>query len=74
MYWQTQDRRTLKKLNKLIDDTRRNGYDGIGKPEPLTGNMTGYWSKHIDEANRLVFRLTDDCVEVYECRGHYGEF
>ena len=59
LYWQTQDKKTLKRINSLIKDIDRNGYDGIGKPEPLTGNWSGYWSRRIDESNRLIYKLVD---------------
>jgi toxin YoeB len=72
IYWQGQDKKTLKQINKLIADIERNGYDGIGKPEPLRGELAGWWSRRIDEKNRLVYRLTgDDSAEVLQCRGHY---
>ena len=56
LYWQTQDKKTLKKINELLKDIDRNGYTGIGKPEPLKGNLSGFWSRRIDEYNRLVYR------------------
>ena len=56
-YWQTQDKKTLKKINSLIKDIDRNGYSGIGKPEPLTGDWTGYWSRRIDDKNRLIYNV-----------------
>jgi len=55
LYWQTQDKRTLRKINTLVNDIERNGYNCIGKPEPLKDNLSGWWSVRIDEANRLVF-------------------
>ena len=55
LYWQAQDKRTLKRINVLISDIRRTPYEGIGKPEPLRGNLSGYWSRRIDEANRIVY-------------------
>jgi len=73
LYWQCQDRRTLKRINKLIEDVQRNGNEGIGKPEPLTGNLAGWWSRRIDEKNRLVYRLTEGAVEIAQCRYHYGD-
>jgi toxin YoeB len=73
LYWQTQDRRTLNKINKIINDIVRNGNTGIGKPEPLRENLSGWWSRQIDEANRLVYRLVDDNIEISQCRGHYGD-
>jgi toxin YoeB len=72
--WEEQDKKTLKQINKLIADIERNGYDGIGKPEALRGALSGWWSRRIDEKNRLVYRLTgDETVEISQCRGHYGD-
>ncbi|MGC6177916.1 Txe/YoeB family addiction module toxin [Lacrimispora sp. 38-1] len=71
LYWQTQDRKTLKRINLLIQDIDRNGYSGIGKPEPLKGNMQGYWSRRIDEANRFVYRINGGKIEIIQCRTHY---
>jgi len=74
LHWQTQDKKTLKKLNKLIQDIERNGNTGLGKPEPLTGNLSGWWSRRIDEVNRIVYRLRDsDTVEIAQCKGHYQD-
>lgn len=71
LYWQTQDKKTLKKINELLKDIDRNGYTGIGKPEPLKGNLSGFWSRRIDECNRLVYRITDDVLEIASCKDHY---
>ena len=74
IYWENQDKKTLKQINKLIEDIERNGHDGIGKPEPLRGDLSGWWSRRIDEKNRLVYRLTDDAaIEISLCKGHYGD-
>jgi toxin YoeB len=73
VYWQAQDPKTLKQVNKLITDIVRNGYDGLGKPEPLRGDFSGWWSRHIDARNRLIYRLVNDQVEIAQCRGHYGD-
>ena len=54
-YWETEDKKTLKKINALIEDICRNGNQGIGKPEPLTGNLTGFWSRRINDKNRLIY-------------------
>ena len=58
IYWQTEGRKTLKKINRLIEDVSRNGNNGIGKPEPLVGELSGFWSRRIDETNRLVYKLS----------------
>ena len=71
LYWQSQDKKTLKRINALIKDIQRNAYDGIGKPEPLTGDLSGFWSRRIDDKNRLVYRLNDNVVEVCSLRYHY---
>ena len=71
LYWQTQDRKTIKRINQLLQDAQRGGYVGIGKPEPLRGELSGFWSRRIDEVNRLVYRINDNALEVLSCRGHY---
>ena len=73
LYWQTQDKKTLKRINELIKDIERNGNLGIGKPEPLKGNLCGLWSRRIDEYNRLVYRIREDMLEIVSCRNHYGK-
>jgi toxin YoeB len=72
VYWQTQDRKTLKRINQLIRDITRSDHAGIGKPEPLKGEFSGFWSRRIDETNRLVYRLQGDTIEILSCRGHYN--
>lgn len=71
LYWQTQDKKTLKRINTLIKDIERNGNIGIGKPEPLKGDLSGMWSRRIDEYNRLVYRIRDDMLEIASCIDHY---
>ena len=71
--WQTEDKKTLRKINSLIKDIERNGYSGIGKPEPLKGNLSGWWSVRIDDTNRLVFQLAGGQLEIYACKGHYQD-
>ena len=71
LYWQDQDKRTLKRINVLIKDAQRNPFSGIGKPEPLKGNLTGCWSRRIDETNRLVYRVDEDALTIISCRYHY---
>ena len=70
-YWQGQDRKTMKRINSLIKDCLRSPFDGIGKPEPLKENLAGFWSRRIDEANRLVYRVDGDDLIVIACRYHY---
>ena len=72
-YWINQDKKTLKKINLLLKDIERNGNDGIGKPEPLLGNLNGYWSRRIDDSNRLVYKIENDTIKIVQCRSHYGE-
>ena len=72
LYWQSQDRKTLKKINDLLKDIERNGPDkGISKPEPLKGNLSEFWSRRIDEKNRLVYRVINNVLEIVICREHY---
>lgn len=73
LYWQTQDKKTLKRINMLLQDINRNGYDGIGKPEPLRGDKSGYWSRRIDDTNRIVYKVSDDRIEIIQCKGHYND-
>ncbi|MDO5115126.1 MAG: Txe/YoeB family addiction module toxin [Synergistaceae bacterium] len=72
IYWQTEDKKTLKRINALLKDIDRGGNEGIGKPEALK-NCEGCWSRRIDDANRLVYRLTDEIMEILQCRGHYDD-
>jgi toxin YoeB len=71
LYWQTQDRKTLTRINRILQDIERNGYDGIGKPEALRGNLSGFYSRRIDDNNRIVYQLANDAAEIIQCRGHY---
>ena len=73
VYWQSQDRKTLKRINQLLQDISRNGYVGIGKPEPLKGDYSGWWSRCIDSVNRLVYRIHQGQIEIAQCRSHYGD-
>ena len=72
LYWQTQDKKTLKRVNMLIKDMQRNLFEGIGKPEPLKGDLKGWWSRRIDEMNRIVYYEQDDIIYIVSCRGHYN--
>ena len=69
--WQGHDKKTLKRINNILKSIDRDGYDCIGKPEPLKGDLAGWWSVRIDEANRIIFRLADRVFEIYSCAGHY---
>ena len=71
LYWQSQDKKTLKRINRLIQDTMSNPFEGIGKPEPLKKNLSGFWSRRIDETNRLVYIVDDDYITIISCRYHY---
>ena len=73
LYWQTQDKKTLKRINKLLQDIERNGYNGIGKPEPLKHDLIGYWSVQVDDKNRIVFRIKDENLEILQCGSHYRD-
>jgi toxin YoeB len=71
LYWQNQDKRTLKRINQLIENARRSPFDGIGKPEPLKGNLSGFWSRRIDDTHRLVYTADDEALTIVACRYHY---
>lgn len=70
-YWQMQNKKTLKRINMLLKDIERGNFDGIGKPEPLKGDMNGFWSRRIDNVNRLVYRIHNGVIEIVSCKGHY---
>ena len=69
--WQDTDKATLKKINGLIKECQRHPYEGTGKPEPLKGDLAGYWSRRIDREHRLVYRVYGDDLEILSCRYHY---
>lgn len=69
--WQQEDKRTLKKINALIKDIQRDRYEGIGKPEPLRADLSGWWSRRIDEKNRIVYKEDGDSIIIASCKGHY---
>ncbi len=71
VYWQSQDKKTLKRINKLIIDTQRSPFEGIGKPEPLKENLAGFWSRRIDDTNRLVYIIDNKQLTIISCRYHY---
>lgn len=72
--WQGKDKRAIKRINDLLKDIARGSpYEGIGKPEPLKGRLSGFWSRRIDERNRLVYRIIGDDCQIAQCKGHYSE-
>ncbi|MDR1649193.1 MAG: Txe/YoeB family addiction module toxin [Synergistaceae bacterium] len=73
IYWQSQGRKMLNRLNRLLQDICRNAYEGIGKLEPLSGNMSGWWSRRIDDTHRVIYRMEGDSAIIAQCRSHYGE-
>lgn len=70
-YWQMQDKKTLKRINVLIKDIQRDSFNGIGKPEPLKENLSAYWSRRIDDVNRIVYTIKDEYILIISCKGHY---
>ena len=72
LYWQREDRKTLKRINDLIKDISRNKNQGIGKQEPLVGNLSGYWSRRINEKDRLIYKVEDNTIYILACRYHYN--
>lgn len=72
-YWVKEDRKTLRRINKLIDDISRNGNEGIGKPEMLLGDLSGYWSRRINEKDRLIYKIDSENIYILSCRYHYGD-
>ena len=73
LFWITQDKKTLKKINTLLKDIERNGNSGLGKPEPLKCNFSGYWSREIDEKNRLVYKTENNIIKIIQCKNHYND-
>ncbi|MGI4984114.1 MAG: Txe/YoeB family addiction module toxin [Janthinobacterium lividum] len=71
LYWQAQGRKTLKRINQLIREMQRTPFDGIGKPEPLRANLSGFWSRRIDDANRLIYEAEELQINIVSCRYHY---
>lgn len=72
-YWQVQDKKTIKRINALIKDIQRNTFNCIGKPEPLKNNLSGFWSRRIDESNRLVYCEKNGVIIIASCRDHYAD-
>jgi toxin YoeB len=70
-YWQTTDKKILRKINELIRDISRDPYDGLGKPKPLKRNLRGYWSRRINDEHRIVYQIMEESVVIIGCRSHY---
>ncbi len=70
--WQLKNRKILKRINSIIRDIQRDPYNGIGKPELLSENLSGWWSRRIDDANRIVYKIQDDSIIIAQCKGHYS--
>ena len=73
LYWQTHDKKILKRINQLVKDISRSPFEGIGKPEPLKENLAGLWSRRIDGEHRTVYTVEDNTVLIFSCRGHYND-
>ena len=73
LWWQSQDKRTLKRINKLVEDAQRNPYEGLGKPETLKGSLSGLWSRRINEKDRLIYDVQGDTIRIYSARSHYSD-
>lgn len=69
--WLSEDRKVIRKINELLKDIERNGNEGIGKPEPLKHDLTGYWSRRITDKDRLIYRIIEDTIYIIGCKGHY---
>ena len=73
LYWQMQDKRTLRRINQLLKDIQRSSFEGLGKPEPLKGDKSRLWGRRIDDTNRILYRVTDATIEIVQCRSPYGD-
>ena len=73
LYWQTQDKKTLRKINALLQEIQRNPFEGTGKPEPLKGECSGSWSRKINDKDRLVYEIKADTILIKQCKGHYND-
>ena len=73
VYWEAEDKNTLKRINQLLIDISRNGNEGIGKPEPISGDLSGYWSRRINDQDRLIYRFIEDSIVILSCRFHYSD-
>ena len=72
-YWIEHDKKTTRQIKRLLKDIDRNGYKGVGHPEPLSGDLSGYWSRHIDEKNRIVYKIEEGIIKIIQCGSHYRD-
>lgn len=72
-YWEEKNKQVFQKIKKIIKDIDRNGYEGIGKPEPLKGDLSGYWSRRLDHSNRIVYKIEEDTIKIIQCGSHYRD-
>ncbi len=72
-YWIENDKKTTRQIKRLLKDIDRNGYKGVGHPEPLSGDLSGYWSRHIDEKNRIVYKIEEGIIKIIQCGSHYRD-
>jgi len=73
LYWQMQDKKTLRKINELLKEIQRTPFSGKGEPEGLRGNLSGKWSRRINQKDRLVYEITNDMIIIIQCKGHYND-
>lgn len=73
VYWQTANKKTLKRIHALIKDIERNAFEGIGKPEPLKYELSSWWSRRIDDNNRIIYRIIENRLEIMQCGSHYRD-
>ena len=73
LFWQAEDKKTIRKINELLKDIERKGNTGLGKPEPLSGSLSGYWSRRINEKDRLVYGISGNEIRILSCRFHYSD-
>lgn len=71
--WKKEDKKSIKKIDKLIDDTLRHPFEGIGKPEPLQAELSGYWSRRINTRDRMVYGVTENAIEILQLKYHYSK-
>lgn len=73
LYWQATDKKMVKRIHQLVKDIERSHFEGLGKPEPLKGSLSGWWSRRIDDTHRIVYRVSENVLEIIQCKGHYSD-